>query len=111
MSLNEIKTEIKSRMGWREKLAAVVLLPWLKENGMPIIASVISNIFKEKGWSTSLVGVGMLLIAGFVQVYCRSDATGGWIDPNCGFYINLALYFSGIGHLLAPGYTATVEKK
>ena len=78
---------------------------------MQVIASILSNIFQSKGWQTTVIGAALLTMAGFVQFYCSTDATGGWIDPNCAYYVKGALWAGGIGHLLAPGFTATLGKK
>lgn len=105
-----IEDEIKSRMTWSQQIAAWVLLSWWRENGMDLIGTIIKNVFAQKGWQTTIAGVAMLGLAAFVQTYCRGDATGGWIDPNCAYYLNGAMWLSGIAHILSPGFTAVVSK-
>lgn len=98
-------------MGLKEKVAAWLLWSWWKENGMELLGSVIKNVFAQKGWQTTIPGVVMLALAAFVQTYCRGDATGGWIDPNCAYYLNGAMWLSGLAHIFAPGFTATIATK
>ena len=106
-----LKDEVAGSMSWSQKLAAYVLIGWWKEKGMDLIAQVVANVFKQKGWQTSLLGVALLSIAAYVQFYCATDAkTGGWIDPQCAYYVKAALWAGGIGHALAPGFTAAINR-
>ena len=96
-------------MGLKEKLAAWVLIRWLGSEGMEVIAAVIQNVWK--GPLSTVIGVAMLTLAGFVTFYCSVDATGGWIDPRCAYYVKGGLWLTGVGHLLAPNFTASIAKK
>lgn len=96
------KEIVLDSMGPIEKLSALKMVWWAKENGMQVIGTLLQNVWGAK--VSTMIGMAILAVGGMVMFYCSTDATGGWIDPNCAMLTKYALLASGLGHVLAPGY-------
>src|SRR5689334_15848629 len=108
---DDLKDLAEKELGWKQKLAAYVLWQWAKEHGVDFIGQIIAQFFARKGWQTSALGVPLLMLAGYVQFVCATDAsTGGWIDPHCATLVKIGMSVSALGHFLAPGFTAGLSQ-
>lgn len=108
MSYRDARRAADRFFGWKEKLAAWVLLRRLKEDDMPqFLVTLLRNLWPD-GKVPTMVGLALCAFNIWVQNYCAIDTeTGVWMDANCATLMRIASYVAPIGLLLAPGFSAT----